>query len=437
MADNSTTERRLAVLGAGTMGAGIAQLAAQNGFDVLLYDIKDEYLERGLANIRTILGKRAESGKLSQEEMDDTIGRIRATTDRDSAAGYPFIVEAAPEDLNLKHEIFASLGAKSGPETVLASNTSSLSITALAAGIPHPERVVGLHFFNPAPVMPLVEIIAGNRTSPEVVAIVSQLAKDLGKRPVQSADSPGFIVNRVARPFYGEALKIVGEGSATVPQVDDAMRAAGFRMGPFELMDLIGIDINFAVTKSVYEAFFGEPRYRPHPIQQRMVEGGTLGRKTGRGFYGYTNGEKGATTLNQVTTFAHVRKPLIPPERAHNFLVRGGIELHGEASAHAEVVVRILAMIMNEAAFALGEGVASVRHIDMAMILGTNYPQGPLGWADAIGLDVVYGALKSLQESLGEERYRPAPLLYHLVMSGMVGAASGTGFHAPGERGMV
>jgi 3-hydroxybutyryl-CoA dehydrogenase len=427
----------MAVLGAGTMGAGIAQLAAQNGYDVLLYDIKEEFVQRGIDNIKKAMQRRVDAGKLPSADMQATIGRIETTTGLDGAASCDFVIEAAPEDMELKRRIFGSLGSKSGGETVLASNTSSLSITALGAATASPERVVGMHFFNPAPVMPLVEIIAGSATSPETVQLVSQLANDLGKRPVISADSPGFIVNRVARPFYGEALKIVGEGTATIPQVDAAMRGAGFKMGPFELMDLIGIDINFAVTKSVYEAFFGEPRYRPHPIQQRMVDGGTLGRKTGRGFYTYPNGEKGDPAVTRLSPFAHIKASLLSEDMTADFLQKAGIDLPGEAKDKAELVVRILAMIMNEAAFAVGEGVASVRDIDAAMILGTNYPQGPLGWADAVGLDLVYLVLRSLQEVLGDDRYRPAPLLYRLVSAGSVGAASGGGFHAPGERGMV
>jgi len=266
---------------------------------------------------------------------------------------------------------------------------------------------------------------------------VGQIAKDLGKRPVTSADSPGFIVNRVARPFYGEALRMVGEGSATVAQIDAAIRAAGFKMGPFELMDMIGIDINFAVTKSVYEAFFGEPRYRPHPIQQRMVDAGTLGRKTGSGFYNYANGEKGDPAITTVSPFSHIRQALFPKQVTEDFLRKAGIDLPDEVGPQAEVVVRILAMIMNEAAFALGEGVASVRDIDAAMILGTNYPQGPLGWADTIGLDLLLSVLRAIQDTFGEDRYRPAPLLQRMVSAGMVGSASGAGFHAPGERGMV
>jgi len=279
--------------------------------------------------------------------------------------------------------------------------------------------------------------VAGAHTSPNVVQTVAQLARDMGKTPVFASDMPGFIVNRVARPFYGEALRVVGEGSASVPQVDSAMRAAGFPMGPFELMDLIGIDINLAVTKSVFDAFFGEPRYRPHPIQQRMVDAGNLGRKSGRGFYVYNAGEKGDPTLDKVTPLQHKRAgTFVSPDLIAEFMRKGGLN-SGDGEANDDLVVRILAMIMNEATLALQEGVASVRDIDRAMRLGTNYPKGPLGWADEVGLDLLLEVLQSLQHSLGEDRYRPAPLLRQLVAAGHTGGDTVEGFHHPGERGMV
>ncbi|MEO6457700.1 MAG: 3-hydroxyacyl-CoA dehydrogenase NAD-binding domain-containing protein [Chloroflexia bacterium] len=430
--------QKIAVLGAGTMGAGIAQLAAQNGFDVLLYDVKDEFVQRGLGNIKKSLQGRVDKGKLSSEEMDAAASRLRATTKRDEAADADFIIEAAPEDLDLKREIFSSLSEKASAETLLLTNTSSLSVTSIASAAKRPECVAGMHFFNPAPAMALVEVVAGSRTSPDVVQTVAKLARDLGKLPVIVADMPGFIVNRVARPFYGEALKIVGEGTATVLQVDEAMRGAGFRMGPFELMDFIGIDINFAVTHSVFEAFFGEPRYRPHPIQQRMVEAGTLGQKSGSGFYRYAGKKRLDPLTPMFSTFQHHGSTsFLTPVLLSTFLEKAGIEQVPELEAHAEIVTRILAMIMNEAAFAVGEGVASVRDIDRAMKLGTNYPKGPLRWADEVGLEVVLEVLRSLQAKQGEERYRPAPVLRRLVEAGITGDAVGEGFHSPGEKGMV
>ena len=428
----------IAVLGAGTMGSGIAQLAAQSGYPVLMYDIQDAFVERGMGNIRSALQSRVDKGKMPQDEMDSVLSRITTTTDRDKAASHDLIIEAAPEDLALKREIFASLSAQAGPNTILATNTSSLSITSIASAARHPECVVGMHFFNPAPVMPLVEVVAAPQTSADVVETVRALAQAMGKTPVRSADTPGFIVNRVARPFYGEALKILGDGTATVSQIDEAMRLAGFRMGPFELMDLIGIDINFAVTQSVYNAFFGEPRYRPHPIQPRMVEANTLGRKTGQGFYDYSNGVIGDPTNRQSANLPDKRSvPFIPEHLTSGFLTNASIHVPEGDTRSGELIARILTMIINEAAYAAGEGVASVRDIDIAMRLGTNYPKGPLKWADEIGLDTVHSILKSLMSSLADPRYRPAPLLWQMVRSGATGDAVGEGFHSPGEKGMV
>lgn len=278
----------LGVVGSGTMGGGIAQVAAQRGFSVLLYDISDELVNRSITRLQDTLGKLAAKGKLTADEVSATMGRIRATANLEDLAAAQFVIEAAPENIPLKRDIFARLDAACPPQTILASNTSSLSITMLGGATKQPERVVGMHFFNPVPLMGLVEVIAGQYTSGDTVDATMTMAQQFGKTPVRCQDTPGFIVNRVARNFYGEALRILGEQGATVAQIDTlAEQEAGFRMGPFRLMDLIGIDINFAVTQSVYNAYFGEPRYRPHPIQQRMVESGAIGRKAGRGFYDY------------------------------------------------------------------------------------------------------------------------------------------------------
>ncbi len=281
-------QAKIGVLGAGTMGAGIAQVAVQAGFNTLLYDIAQEFIDKGTGRIRSFLKGSRERGKISAEEEEQILGRLATTTNLEDFKEFDLIIEAAPETLDLKRDIFKRLDAICGPTTMIASNTSSFSITAIAAGTQQPERVLGLHFFNPPPLMALVEVIQGDRTSAETMDRATALMRGIGKTPARAKDTPGFIVNRIARPFYNESLRILGDGDASVETIDRIMKQAGnFRMGPFELMDLIGNDINFAATESLYESFFHDSRLRPSPIQRRMVLGGNLGRKTGRGYYVY------------------------------------------------------------------------------------------------------------------------------------------------------
>lgn len=279
----------IGVIGAGTMGGGIAQVAAQSGQRVILRDVQEEFVTHALDRMRAIFVRLVEKQRMTQIEADATLARITPAVDLDALKDAALIIEAIPEDLPLKRELFARLDMLCAPETILASNTSSLSIDTLAGTTQRPDRFLGLHFFNPPPLMELVEVVRGDATSEATLNTAAELMRHWGKTPVMTKDTPGFIVNRVARPFYLEALRLLGEGVTDAATLDQIMRGAGFPMGPFELMDLIGIDINYAVTQSVYHAFFEEPRFRPHPIQQRMVESGRLGRKTRRGFYDYSN----------------------------------------------------------------------------------------------------------------------------------------------------
>ncbi|MFW6096589.1 MAG: 3-hydroxyacyl-CoA dehydrogenase family protein [Chloroflexota bacterium] len=279
--------KQVAVAGAGTMGRGIAQATVLAGYKVRLYDVAADVLDDALQQIGASVAKGVSLGKVSEEQAGQVEKALTTTTELAALAEADLIIEAAPEAIEIKRELFEKLDGLAGEEAIFASNTSSLSINVLADATQRDDRFLGLHFFNPAHIMKLVEVIAADRTSAKVLDSAMAFVRSLGKEPVRCKDTPAFIVNRVARPFYGEAFRLLGEDAAGVETIDELMRSVGFRMGPFELVDLIGCDVNYAVTQSVYEAYFQDEKYRPHPIQRRMVESGRLGRKRGRGFYDY------------------------------------------------------------------------------------------------------------------------------------------------------
>jgi 3-hydroxybutyryl-CoA dehydrogenase len=371
------------------MGTGIAQVAAQAGHDVVLADAMPNASARARRNLMSALDRLVEKGKLDAAARDATISRIRFVDEplagADAYRDCDVVIEAIVEDLAAKQALFAQLAAVVADDAILGTNTSSLSVASIASAVGRPERVLGIHFFNPAPVLPLVEVVPWLGSDQNVVARAVQLMRSWKKTPVLASDTPGFIVNRIARPFYGESIRILEEGIADVATIDWAMRElGGFRMGPFELMDFIGNDVNYAVTRSVFEAFFYDPRYRPSLTQRRLVEAGFFGRKTGRGYYDYRDGANSPVSKTDATL--------------------------GNA-----ILDRVLAMLINEAVDAVMLRVASVEDIELAMTRGVNYPKGLLAWGDEKGLDWVLARMTALQAEYGEDRYRPSPLLKRMV----------------------
>lgn len=363
------------------MGSGIAQVAASHGHTVVLSDSSQEQLERSKNSLAKVMSRLVEKGSIDEAQSQTIQQSITYSTDLAAFANCDLIIEAIVERLDIKQSVFKQLEAIVSRDCILATNTSSLSVASIAASCQFPDRVIGIHFFNPAPLMPLVEIIPAIQSRADLAGEVRKLIDGWKKVTVLAKDTPGFIVNRVARPFYGEALRIYEEGVADFATIDRAMRdLGGFRMGPFELMDFIGNDVNYAVTVSVFEAFYYDPRYKPSLTQRRHSEAGWFGRKTNRGYYPY--GE-GATM----------------PEGQSN------LELQ------QLIVDRILVMLINEAADALFLNIATKEDIDLSMTKGVNYPKGLLCWADEIGIDVVVSLLDDLYDLYREDRYRCSPLL--------------------------
>lgn len=371
----------IGVIGAGTMGIGIAQVAATNGCKVWVYDANAKQVETATVGLEKTLTKLVDKQKISAEKMAEILSNISIATELKDFKDCELIIEAIIENKEIKTKVFTELEKHVSESCVIGSNTSSISITSLGAELQKPERFIGIHFFNPAPLMPLVEIIPSLLTEKSLAEKMYNLMKDWGKTPVIAKDIPGFIVNRIARPYYGEGLRIVEENIATVEQVDDAMKTIGnFKMGPFELMDLIGVDVNFSVTKTVYNEYFYDPKYKPSLLQQRMSEAKLHGRKTGKGFYDYSEG---------------AAKPVAEKNNA----------------LYQKIFLRIISMLINEAVEAKRLGVANDEDLELAMQKGVNYPKGLLAWGKEIGYAKISETLQNLYEEYQEERYRQSPLL--------------------------
>ncbi len=503
MAQPLSVQTIVAVIGTGAMGAGIAQVAAAAGHTVKLMDNRPLAAETAVASIRAQFAKLAEKGKMRQEAAHAASARLIAVEQLIDLADAGLVIEAIVENLQAKQALYRSLEDIVSADCIFGTNTSSISVTAIGAALQSPQRLAGLHFFNPAPLMALVEIVSGLATDRAVADTLFATATAWGKTAVHAKSTPGFIVNRVARPFYGEALRLLTEGAADCATIDAVMReAGGFRMGPFELMDMIGHDVNFAVTCSVWNAFFNDPRFLPSLVQQELVDAGFLGKKTGRGFYDYRAGAEkpvphtettqaepaqitlcgesvAARALADRLTIAQIAfhrdvsldgriaqagdavlfvtdgrsatqrsaetgvanlvlvdlaldyaratrlalasavQCTAPAVRAATALLQAcGFKVSRFADVPGLAVMRTVAMLANEAADAVNQGVCSAAAADSAMRLGVNYPLGPLAWANQIGLRTIRDVLANLGSSYGEDRYRISPLIQQHVFAG-------------------
>lgn len=376
--------KNIGIIGAGTMGVGIAQVAATAGCKVVLFDANTPQIDKALSGLEKTLQRLVEKAKISQEKATEIRNNIVKGEALQDLKDSDLVIEAIIENKDIKTKVFTELETYVSENCIIASNTSSISITSLGAELKKPERFIGIHFFNPAPLMPLVEVIPSLLTEKSLPEKIYNLMKDWGKTPVIAKDIPGFIVNRIARPYYGEGLRIVEENIATPEQVDEAMKTIGnFKMGPFELMDLIGVDVNFAVTTTVYKDYFYDPKYKPSLLQQRMAEAKLHGRKTGKGFYDYAEGAE---------------KPAA----------------HKDDALYQQIFLRIISMLINEAVEAKRLGIANDEDIELAMQKGVNYPKGLLAWGKEIGYAKLSETLQNLYEEYQEERYRQSPLLRKL-----------------------